>query len=101
MTVIDNSNQTIQNALSNGLASADSVDIATGFFYFSGFQALVKELKDKKLRILVGLEVDPELIAQIAQYSKEDDEDLTRWQPRRQTASRISLKENYMKSLVG
>lgn len=101
MTVIDNTNQTLQGALANALTSADKVDIATGFFYFSGFQALVRELKDKKLRILVGLEVDPELISQISQYAKEGDEDLTRWQPRRQTTSRTVLRDNYMKSLVG
>ncbi len=101
MPVIDNVNQTLQEALANALSSADSVDIAAGFFYFSGFQTLVNELRDKKLRILVGLEIDPELISQVSQYAKEGDEDLTRWQPRRPTTSRTALKQNYIDSLVG
>src|SRR3990172_11030471 len=101
MTIIDNTSQTLHEALVNALSSADRIDIAVGFFYFSGFQALVKELKDKKLRILVGLEVDPKLISQISQYAKEGDADLTRFQPRRQTKSRTTLKQNYVDSLVG
>lgn len=100
-SLIDNTNQTLQKALSNALSSADSIDIVAGFFYFSGFQALVNELKDKKLRILVGLEVDPTLVSQISQNAKEGDEDLTRWQPRRKTTSRTALKQNYVDSLVG
>ena len=71
MALIDNKNQTLQEALKNALLSADSVDIAVGFFYFSGFQALFDQLKDKKIRILVGLEVDPQLVPMIVQQSKE------------------------------
>ncbi|HMS23004.1 MAG TPA: helicase-related protein [Candidatus Levybacteria bacterium] len=101
MALIDNKNQTLQEALKNALQSADSVDIAVGFFYFSGFQALFDQFKDKKIRILVGLEVDAQLIPQIAQYSKDGDEDLSRWQPRRPTTSRTALKLNYIDSFVG
>ena len=36
MALIDNKNQTLQEALKNALQTADSVDIAVGFFYFSG-----------------------------------------------------------------
>src|SRR5712692_7816496 len=101
MPLIDNKNQTLQDALKNGLSTADSVDIAVGFFYFSGFQALFDQLKDKKVRILVGLEVDPDLVPLIAQYAKDGDEDLSRWQPRRPTTSRTSLKLNYIDSFIG
>lgn len=101
MALIDNKNQTLQEALKNALQSADSVDIAVGFFYFSGFQALFDQFKNKKIRILVGLEVDAKLIPQIAQYSKDGDEDLSRWQPRRPTTSRTALKLNYIDSFVG
>jgi len=101
MSLIDNKNQTLQAALKNALSSVDRVDIAVGFFYFSGFQALFDQLKDKKVRILVGLEVDPLLVSEIAQYAKDGDEDLSRWQPRRPTTSRTALKLNYIDSFVG
>lgn len=101
MTLIDNTKRTLQEALKNSLSSADKVDITTGFFYFSGFKSLAKELKDKKVRILVGLEIEPDLISQIAQNAKEGDEDLTRWQPRQKTTSRTTLRENYIKTCIG
>jgi len=100
MALIDNKNQTLQQALKNALSSVDQVDIAVGFFYFSGFQALFDQLKDKKVRILVGLEVDPLLVPEISQYAKDGDEDLSRWQPRRPTSSRTALKLNYIDSFV-
>lgn len=101
MALIDNKNQTLQEALKNALSSTDRVDIAVGFFYFSGFQALFDQLKDKKVRILVGLEVDPLLVSEIAQYAKEGDVDLSRWQSRKPTTSRTALKLNYVDSFVG
>src|SRR3989344_2031530 len=101
MALIDNRSQTLQDALKNAISSVDRVDIAVGFFYFSGFQALFDQLKDKKVRILVGLEVDPLLVPEIAQYAKDGDEDLSRWQPRRPTSSRTALKLNYIDSFVG
>jgi HKD family nuclease len=101
MALIDNKNQTLQEALKNALSTAESVDIAVGFFYFSGFQALSEQFKDKKVRILVGLEVDPVLVPLIAQYAKDGDEDLSRWQPRRPTTSRTALKLNYIDSFIG
>ena len=36
MALIDNKNQTLQEALKNALSNADQIDIAVGFFYFSG-----------------------------------------------------------------
>ena len=62
MGIIDNNSQTMQSALSNALTNADKVDISVGYFYFSGFEALAEQLKDKHVRVLVGMEVDPTLI---------------------------------------
>jgi helicase domain-containing protein len=59
MTLIDNKDRTLQDALKNALPSAERVDILTAYFYFSGFSALADELKDKKIRILVGKAIDP------------------------------------------
>ena len=101
MSLIDNRNQTMQEALKNALATADSVDIAVGFFYFSGFEALAKELKDKKVRILVGLEVDPKLVSEISQKAKEGDVDLTKYQTRDTSDSRTAMKLNYIDAFVG
>lgn len=101
MPLIDNEKQKLQEALRNALSTVDRVDIAVGYFFFSGFEALAKELADKKVRILVGLELDPELVPQIAQLSKEEDVDLTKWQPRISTVSQTALQKNYVEALIG
>lgn len=101
MGIIDNNSQTMQSALSNALTNADKVDISVGYFYFSGFEALAEQLKDKHVRVLVGMEVDPTCIPDIVQFSKEADEDLSRWQPRQPTRSSLGLIQNYTDALVG
>lgn len=101
MSLIDNKNQTLQDALKNALVTADRIDVAVGFFYFSGFEALAKELKDKKVRILVGLEVDPKLISEISQKAKNGDVDLSKYQTRDSINSRTVKKLNYVDAFVG
>ena len=44
-SIIDNKNKTMLESLKNSLKQAESVDILTAFFYFSGFNALADELK--------------------------------------------------------
>lgn len=101
MSLIDNRNQTLQDALKNALVTADRVDIAVGFFYFSGFEALANELRDKKVRILVGLEVDPKLVSEISQKAKDGDVDLSKYQTRDSINSRTVKKLNYVDAFVG
>lgn len=101
MSLIDNKNQTLQQALKNTLQTSHKVDICVGYFYFSGFEALAEELKDKHVRVLIGMEVDPKCIPDIVQFSKESDENLSRWQPRQPTRSALGLKQNYIDALIG
>ncbi|MEG1509729.1 MAG: helicase-related protein, partial [Clostridia bacterium] len=61
-SIIDNKNKTLLDSIRNSLKQAESVDILTAFFYFSGFNVLADELKDKKIRILVGNTIDPSAI---------------------------------------
>lgn len=66
-SIIDNREKTMLQALKNALQQTERVDILTAFFYFSGFDALADELKDKKIRILVGKTIDPELVSELSQ----------------------------------
>ncbi|MEG1718077.1 MAG: hypothetical protein RRX93_08330 [Bacteroidales bacterium] len=51
------------------LPKCSSVDILVGYFYYSGFDQICESIKDKNIRILVGLEVD----VQVANGIKEVD----------------------------
>ncbi|MDR0917853.1 MAG: phospholipase D-like domain-containing protein, partial [Oscillospiraceae bacterium] len=68
--MIDNKEQTFEEALKNSLPQAESVDILTGYFYFSGFSRLAEELKDKHIRILVGMAIDPTVISELSSLLK-------------------------------
>ena len=77
MAIIDNKNRTLEQALRNSLPQAEQIDILTAYFYFSGFSTLINELKDKKIRILVGKAIDPSQInILIAAQKKNPDIDL-------------------------
>ena len=84
-TLITNEERTMLDALANALQTSDSVDICVGYFYFSGFQLLAEQLKNKRIRILVGMEIDPECIQEIVKNSRENDVSLERYAPRRPT----------------
>ena len=101
MTLIDNVDQTMKDALRNALTTSDRIDILVGYFYLSGFEELAAELIDKKVRILVGMEIDPDQIPTIVQLSKEKEVDFDRYQPKSSTSSHLKLKSNYVDSLVG
>lgn len=48
MTLIDNKDRTLQDALKNALSSAEHVDILAAYFHFSSLSALADELKTRK-----------------------------------------------------
>lgn len=77
--LIDNVKRNMHDALKDALKNSDRVDIAVGYFFFSGFKLLADSFKDKKIRILVGKEIDPACVPDIIKYSKVGDESLERW----------------------
>ena len=75
-SIIDNRNKTMLDSLKNSLKQAERVDILTAFFYFSGFDALAEDLKDKNIRILVGNTIDPYAIEDLCRAVKDSPEEL-------------------------
>lgn len=101
-SIIDNRNKTMLESLKNSLKQAERVDILTAFFYFSGFNALAEDLKDKQIRILVGNTIDPDTIAELCRVVKEDpDESLEAYAPRGYKRLNNSQKKNsYVNSFI-
>jgi superfamily II DNA or RNA helicase len=100
MSVINNQEKFLQEELKTALVEATNFDVLTGFFFFSGFSAIVNELRDKKIRILVGLQLDPKFIPLIATLSKAEDVDLSAYQVRGPSGA-LSEVENFKTALVG
>lgn len=102
MPLIDNLDKTMLQALKNALESAESVDIEVGFFYFSGFELLAEELRDKHVRIIVGKYIDPDCVPEIVLRQKNEGSnfDLDPFMPRQMIDSRLEKKEYYTKGFV-
>ena len=101
-SIIDNRNKTMLDSLKNSLKQAESVDILTAFFYFSGFNALAEELKDKKIRILVGNTIDPNAVIELCNAIKDcPDEPLETYGVRGYARLNNSQKKNtYTESFI-
>ena len=102
MSLITNvGTNTMEKALSNALPQADSVDILTAYFYFSGFNKLADSLKDKHIRILVGKTIEPDAVDELAAMLKYNpDTDLDPYQSRKQNLSRGQKRSFYTDSFI-
>lgn len=100
--LIDNKGQTLEQALKNTLPQSDRVDILTAFFYFSGFSMLANELKDKKIRILVGKTIDPDAVDELSAAIQSDPEiGLDMFQNRKfHSLSRSQKRDEYTESFI-
>lgn len=97
MALIDNQNQTMHQALVNALSTSDRIDIQVGYFYFSGFELLATHFKDKKVRILVGKQIDPKAVPNIISMQQKTGKpvDLERFQSWDTFISRTEQKSKY------
>ncbi|HEY4511446.1 MAG TPA: helicase-related protein [Candidatus Paceibacterota bacterium] len=92
MAITNTGTNTLSAALKDILPNCDRVDALVGYFYFSGFRDLHKELQDKKIRILVGMDVDRRMIEKISALK---DANLDSYLTDEKIESRAGVKENY------
>ena len=60
--IITNQERLLSDVINNILPSAANLDFLAGYFYFSGFKEIYKNLSGKHIRILVGLDVEKDII---------------------------------------
>lgn len=58
---ITNKEKVLSETISRILPTSEKIDFLVGFFYFSGFWELYKWLEDKKIRILVWMDIELEI----------------------------------------
>lgn len=87
---ITNKERLLSNIINGILPKTDAVYMLVGYFYYSGYIQLSEQLKNKQIKILVGLDIE-------LQMSKHIDEIETL---RNGLISRNATKEEYYKQLV-
>lgn len=87
---ITNREKFLSDIINGILPKTNAVDILVGYFYYSGYTQLSEQLKDKRIRILVGLEVDLLITKSIQEIEV----------VRENMASRSVVKEEYYRQFV-
>lgn len=65
---ITNNETFLSNTVKNLINQSKALDFLVGFFFFSGFGQIYKEVEDIPLRILVGMDADVDVSNRIREY---------------------------------
>lgn len=87
---ITNQNKFLSEIINGILPKSNTVDILVGYFYYSGFELISEKLKEKRVRILVGLDIDTRISQNVKEYYSLTNHNLSRGQ----------IKDKYYGSLV-
>lgn len=88
---ITNKELILSDIINSVLPKCDNAYFLVGYFYFSGFAELCNRLKDVNLKILVGLEVERNIVNSIKEVENFVTTNKTRGQ----------LREDFYKRLCG
>lgn len=79
---ITNQERLLTDVINNILPSAAKLDFLVGYFYFSGFKEIYKNLDGKHVRILVGLDVEKDIINAVRECELITEHNISRGQIR-------------------
>jgi len=88
--LITNQKRFLHEVINNILPASQNLFFLVGYFYFSGFQELFENLRDKHLKILVGMDIELDIQNKIKEF------DLIEKVER----SRGSVRDSFYESLV-
>ncbi len=75
---ITNRDVILSELIKNILPATKNLYILVGYFYFSGYKELYKELENKDIKILIGLDIEKDLMGKIREYEEINDHNLSR-----------------------
>lgn len=65
---ISNEDILLSSVMENIIPKTEKLHFLVGYFYFSGFNKLYKSVKDKDLRILVGMNIEKDMLNHIKEF---------------------------------
>jgi len=87
---ISNEELMLSSVMEDIIPKTEKLHFLVGYFYFSGFHKLYQSIKDKKLRILVGMNIERDMLNHIKQYQYISEMEL----------SRKEIKNNFNQSFI-
>lgn len=87
---ITNEKQLLSTVMDGVFPYADKLYFLVGFFYFSGFEEIYKNIGDKDLKILVGLDIEKDMVNRVKEVDLLTESNI----------SRGLVRENFNTSLV-
>ncbi|GHV74164.1 ATP-dependent helicase [Spirochaetia bacterium] len=77
-SLITNQNKFLSEIINSILPKVENASFLVGYFYFSGFAEIYKGLENKHLRVLVGLEIEQDMINRVREVDYHTAEKQTR-----------------------
>ena len=87
---ITNQKDLLSDVINNVLPTSDKLFFLVGYFYFSGFEKIYRNVHDKEIKILVGMDAEKSIANKIKEFEILQDFDY----------SRGEIRQNYFNSLV-
>jgi hypothetical protein len=88
--IITNQEKFLSDVVNNILPSSKNLYFLVGYFYFSGFEEIYKNVSNKNVKILVGLEIESNLKRKLKEYELIQQVNI----------SRGEIRQSYYKALV-
>jgi len=79
---ITNEKQLLSNVMDGIFPYAENLYFLVGFFYFSGFEEIYKNLDNKNLKILVGLDIEKDMLNRVKEVDLLTENNFSRGQIR-------------------
>lgn len=79
---ITNKEQLLTQVMDGIFPHSDKLFFLVGFFYFSGFEEIYKQLDDKEIKILVGLDIEKDILNKVKEVELLTEENISRGQIR-------------------
>jgi len=87
---ITNQEKLLSEVINNILPSTQKLNILVGYFYFSGFQEIYKNIADKEVKILIGLDIEKDILNKVKEFELIQSINL----------SRSQVRDNFNKSFI-
>ncbi|HHE37641.1 MAG TPA: helicase [Candidatus Cloacimonetes bacterium] len=88
--LVTNQKEFLSEIIDNILPSSNNLYFLVGYFYFSGFEQMYKNINDKKMKILIGMNIEKNMSNKIKEFTIIQEIN----------QSRLEIKKSYFKSFV-